>query len=115
VNLVNYASLVTTNAARHRYVSGKKKVLLEFGLRRAQVYTTYAFYLLLYKPSSTFLYCHLFILKFCRDQMVGLVLPNIVILAALMQQGTVCSYNTLYSFLLFHLLSVSFQKQGHTN
>ncbi|KAF3337681.1 nicotinate phosphoribosyltransferase-like protein [Carex littledalei] len=36
VNLVNYASLVTTNAARHRYVSGKAKVLLEFGLRRAQ-------------------------------------------------------------------------------
>lgn len=43
MNLVNYASLVTTNAARHRYVSGKAKVLLEFGLRRAQVYTSYAF------------------------------------------------------------------------
>ncbi|KAJ3700404.1 hypothetical protein LUZ61_004109 [Rhynchospora tenuis] len=36
VNLVNYASLVTTNAARHRCVSGQNKVLLEFGLRRAQ-------------------------------------------------------------------------------
>ncbi|KAJ3675161.1 hypothetical protein LUZ60_004203 [Juncus effusus] len=36
VNLVNYASLVTTNAARHRLVSGKDKVLMEFGLRRAQ-------------------------------------------------------------------------------
>ncbi|OAY80130.1 Nicotinate phosphoribosyltransferase 2 [Ananas comosus] len=36
VNLVNYASLVTTNAARHRFVAGKSKVLLEFGLRRAQ-------------------------------------------------------------------------------
>lgn len=36
VNLVNYASLVTTNAARHRFVAGKSKTLLEFGLRRAQ-------------------------------------------------------------------------------
>ncbi|XP_020088781.1 nicotinate phosphoribosyltransferase 2-like [Ananas comosus] len=34
--LVNYASLVTTNAARHRLVAGKSKTLLEFGLRRAQ-------------------------------------------------------------------------------
>ncbi|XP_042454922.1 nicotinate phosphoribosyltransferase 1-like [Zingiber officinale] len=36
LNLVNYSSLVTTNAARHRFVSGKSKTLLEFGLRRAQ-------------------------------------------------------------------------------
>lgn len=37
VNLINYASLVATNAARHRFVAGKSKLLLEFGLRRAQV------------------------------------------------------------------------------
>jgi nicotinic acid phosphoribosyltransferase len=37
VNLINFASLVTTNAARHRFVAGKSKLLLEFGLRRAQV------------------------------------------------------------------------------
>ncbi|KAM7507109.1 hypothetical protein LguiA_017562 [Lonicera macranthoides] len=36
VNLTNYASLVATNAARHRFVAGKSKLLLEFGLRRAQ-------------------------------------------------------------------------------
>ncbi|GJT46567.1 nicotinate phosphoribosyltransferase 2-like protein [Tanacetum coccineum] len=36
VNLINFASLVTTNAARHRFVAGKSKLLLEFGLRRAQ-------------------------------------------------------------------------------
>ncbi|XP_042014561.1 nicotinate phosphoribosyltransferase 2-like isoform X1 [Salvia splendens] len=35
VNLINYASLVATNAARHRFVAGKSKLLLEFGLRRA--------------------------------------------------------------------------------
>ncbi|PIA46223.1 hypothetical protein AQUCO_01500026v1 [Aquilegia coerulea] len=36
VNLTNYASLVATNASRHRFVAGKSKALLEFGLRRAQ-------------------------------------------------------------------------------
>ncbi len=31
--LVNYASLVCTNAARHRLIAGPDKTLLEFGLR----------------------------------------------------------------------------------
>ncbi len=36
LNLINYACLITTNAARHRLVAGPDKFLLEFGLRRAQ-------------------------------------------------------------------------------
>lgn len=36
LTLVNFASLITTNAARYRLASGNNKKLLEFGLRRAQ-------------------------------------------------------------------------------
>ncbi|GMH88754.1 hypothetical protein TrST_g6198 [Triparma strigata] len=36
LTLINYPSLVTTNAARFRIAAGDDKVLLEFGLRRAQ-------------------------------------------------------------------------------
>lgn len=36
LNLLNYASLITTNATRFKRAAGPDKSLLEFGLRRAQ-------------------------------------------------------------------------------
>jgi nicotinate phosphoribosyltransferase len=36
INLLNYSSLIATNATRFLKAAGKDKILFEFGLRRAQ-------------------------------------------------------------------------------
>ena len=36
LNLVNFASLISTNASRLKSIAGKGKICIEFGLRRAQ-------------------------------------------------------------------------------
>uniref|UniRef100_M8CQK8 nicotinate phosphoribosyltransferase n=1 Tax=Aegilops tauschii TaxID=37682 RepID=M8CQK8_AEGTA len=83
LSLVNYASLVTTNAARHRLVAGKPKNLLEFGLRRAQVGLTLFRFASFDSLSLTWTYEHTSI----RGQMEESVHQDILIWEDLMQQA----------------------------
>lgn len=56
LNLINYASLVATNSARHRFVAGKSKLLLEFGLRRAQVVAVFVFIYMVQQICMSYLF-----------------------------------------------------------
>lgn len=106
VNLVNYASLVTTNASRHRFVAGKSKTLLEFGLRRAQVLQHLLFpplialLLVLSELVTSFL--------MYRVQMVELVLRGTATLADSMQQGWLCHLIVALFILLLPFFFFSF-------
>ncbi|EMS54141.1 Nicotinate phosphoribosyltransferase [Triticum urartu] len=91
LSLVNYASLVTTNAARHRLVAGKPKNLLEFGLRRAQVGLTLFRFASFDSLSLTWTYEHMSI----RGQMEESVHQDILIWEDLMQRDDKYSYSIL--------------------
>ena len=99
---MNYASLVTTNAARHRLVAGKQKNLLEFGLRRAQVGLNFvSFSFASFDPLSfTWTYKHLSI----RVLMEESVHQDILIWEDLMQQGQVCSHEEHNTYLHNYLV-----------
>ena len=100
---MNYASLVTTNAARHRLVAGKPKNLLEFGLRRAQVGLTLFRFASFDSLSLTWTYEHTSI----RGQMEESVHQDILIWEDLMQQGMICSHNE-HNMYLYNFPIVSF-------